>query len=225
MPNFQGVILDVDGTLVDSNDAHAQAWLEALEAEGFEVSFEQIRRLIGMGSDKLLPEVTGLSKDSPTGRRISQRRAEIFKTDYLPSLKPFPQTRELLQRLHDDGMELFVASSAEQDELGRLLEMAGATDLIQEKTSSDDAEHSKPDPDIVQATLGKMEYAPSEVVMLGDTPYDLQAAQKSGIALIALRCGGWTDPDLAGAIAIYHDPADLLAHYGTSPFGQNGGQK
>lgn len=225
MPNFQGVILDVDGTLVDSNDAHAQAWQEALEAEGFEASFEQIRRLIGMGSDKLLPEVAGLSKDSSEGQRISQRRAEIFKTHYLPTLKPFPQTRELLQRMHEDGLKLFVASSAEQDELVKLLEIAGATDFIQAKTSSDDAEHSKPDPDIVKATLGKMAYAPAEVVMLGDTPYDLQAAQKAGLALIGLRCGGWVDSDLAGAIAIYHDPADLLAYYSTSPFSRNGMQK
>jgi phosphoglycolate phosphatase-like HAD superfamily hydrolase len=124
--------------------------------------------------------------------------------------------------MQNDGLKLFVASSAEQDELAQLLEIAGVTDFIQKKTSSDDAKRSKPDPDIVQTTLEKMGYAPSEVVMLGDTPYDLQAAQKAGVPLIALRCGGWTDPDLAGAIAIYHDPADLLAHYDTSPLARAG---
>lgn len=217
MPRFRGVILDVDGTLIDSNDAHALAWQEALEAEGFEASFEQIRRLIGMGSDNLLPEVTGLSKDSPTGQRISQRRGEIFKERYLPMLKAFPRVPELLQHMQDKGLELVIASSAKQDELGKLLELAGASGFVEEKTSSDDAEHSKPDPDIVQAALQKMGHAPHEVVMLGDTPYDVQAAQKAGVAIIALRCGGWTDPDLAGAIAIYYDPADLLVHYDTSP--------
>lgn len=217
MPNFQGVILDVDGTLVDSNDAHALAWQEALEAEGFAASFEQIRRLIGMGSDKLLPEVTGLSADSAAGRRISQRRGEIFKERYLPTLKAFPEVPALLRRMQNSGLELVVGSSAKQDELTGLLEVAGATGFIEEKTSSDEAEHSKPDPDIIQASLEKTGYAPHEVVMLGDTPYDLEASQKAGVPMIALRCGGWTDPDLTGAIAIYHDPADLLAHYDASP--------
>lgn len=217
MANFSGAILDVDGTLIDSNDAHAQAWLEAFETEEFAVSFEQIRRLIGMGDDKLLPEIIGLSKDSAVGQRISQRRAEIFKARYLPNLKAFPQVPELLERMRNSGLELFIASSAKQDELAKLLEIAGATGFIEEETSSDDAQHSKPDPDIIQAALAKMGRASHEVVMIGDTPYDVQAAQKAGVPMIAFRCGGWTDPDLAGAIAIYHDPADLLAHYDTSP--------
>jgi len=108
----RGVILDVDGTLVDSNDAHARAWVEALKEGGFDVPFDRVRRLIGMGGDKLLPEVTGLQEDHPRAKPIGERRGQIFKTKYLPSLRPFPGTRDLLLRMRGEGLKLAVASSA-----------------------------------------------------------------------------------------------------------------
>jgi phosphoglycolate phosphatase-like HAD superfamily hydrolase len=121
--------------------------------------------------------------------------------------------------MRDRGLKLAVASSAKKDELTPLLKVFGADDLIQDKTSSDDANNSKPDPDIVHAALKQLGL-PSEVaVMLGDTPYDVEAAAKAGVAVIAFRCGGWSDSDLAGALAVYADPADLLAHYDSSPLG------
>ena len=214
---IRGVILDVDGTLVDSNDAHARAWVEALAEEGIRVEFERVRPLIGMGGDKLLPEISGIEEESPEGKRISERRGEVFKEKYLPSIKPCRGSRELLKRMKGDGLKLVVASSAKEDELDPLLEIAGASGLIEEKTSSDDAENSKPDPDIIQAALDGSGLSPEEAVMLGDTPYDIEAAKKAGVDTVALRCGGWKDEDLAGAIAIYDDPADLLAHYDRSP--------
>jgi HAD superfamily hydrolase (TIGR01509 family) len=217
LSKIRGIILDVDGTLVDSNDAHAKAWVEALAEHGINVSFEQVRKLIGMGGDKLLPEVAGIAEDSPKGKAISQRRGEIFKTRYLPNIKAFPRTRELLLRMHDDGLKLVVASSAKEDELKPLLEIAGTADLIEEKTSSDDADNSKPDPDIVKAALDSAGLSADEAIMLGDTPYDIEAASKAGVKVIAFRCGGWDDAHLAGAIAIYDGPADLLAHYDESP--------
>jgi HAD superfamily hydrolase (TIGR01509 family) len=217
LSKIRGIILDIDGTLVDSNDAHARAWVEALAEHGINVSFEQVRPLIGMGGDKLLPKVSGISEDSPEGKAISQRRGEIFKTRYLPHLKAFPRTRELLLRMRDDGLKLVVASSAKEDELKPLLEIAGAADLIEEKASSDDADHSKPDPDIVKAALDSAGFAADEALMLGDTPYDIEAATRAGVSVIAFRSGGWDDAHLAGAIAIYDGPADLLAHYDESP--------
>ncbi len=218
MSPARAVILDVDGTLVDSNDAHAAAWIDALREAGRDVPFEKVRRLIGMGGDKLVPEVVGLAEDTPEGKRIAERRKEIFKTRYLPDLGPFPDTDKLLHRMHETGLKLVVASSAAADELEQLLEIAGATDLVEKRTSSSDAEHSKPDPDIVQVALESAGVDPSEAIMLGDTPYDIQAATKAGVRLVAVRCGGWDDDDLKGAIAIYDAPADLLAHYDTSPF-------
>lgn len=220
MKQIRGVILDVDGTLVDSNDAHAHAWVDALAEHGISVPFEKVRPLIGMGGDKLLPEASGIGEDTPEGGRISERRGEIFKERYLPKLKAFPSTRELLRRMRDDGLKLVVASSAKEDELKSLLKIAGADDLIEEKTSSDDAENSKPDPDIVKAALESSGLAPDEVVMIGDTPYDIESASRAGVRVVAVRTGGWKDADLSGAIAIFDDPADLLARYESSPLGK-----
>jgi phosphoglycolate phosphatase-like HAD superfamily hydrolase len=220
LSKIHGIILDVDGTLVDSNDAHAKAWVEALAEHGINVSFEQVRKLIGMGGDKLLPKVAGIAEDTPEGKAIGKRRGEIFKTRYLPNIKAFPRTRELLLRMRDGGLKLVVASSAKEDELKPLLEIAGAADLIEEKTSSDDADNSKPDPDIVKAALDGAGFSADEAVMLGDTPYDIEAATKAGVKVIAFRCGGWDDAHLAGAMAIYDGPSDLLAHYDESPLKQ-----
>ena len=138
----------------------------------------------------------------------------------MPQLKAFPDTDRLLQHMRDNGLKLVVASSAEADELEALLDIAGATGLVEARTSSSDAENSKPDPDIVQVALDNLGYPAEEVVMLGDTPYDIEAAGKAGLDVIAVRCGGFSEQQLAGAIAIYDAPADLLARYDTSPLGR-----
>jgi HAD superfamily hydrolase (TIGR01509 family) len=216
----RGVILDVDGTLVDSNEAHARAWVEALAEAGHEVEFAQVRDLIGKGGDKLLPEVSGVEEESEQGQALSERRAELFKERYLPEIKPFPQTRELVERMRAEGIRVVVASSAQKGELGPLLETAQVSDLVESATSSSDAENSKPDPDIVAAALEKLGLRPEEVLMLGDTPYDIEAAAGANVPTIALRCGGWGDAELDGALAIYDDPAELLARFDQSPFVQ-----
>ena len=213
MTTVRGVILDVDGTLVDSNDAHAHAWVDALAEHGYPVPYEKVRCLIGMGGDKLLPQVAGIEKDSEPGQAIDRRRGEIFKQRYLPKLHPFPQVRPLLQRMRDEGWTLVVASSAKSDELDPLLDIAQVTDLVEATTSSNEAKHSKPSPDIVQVALDKLGYPAQEAVMLGDTPYDVEAAAKAGVRTIAFRCGGWGDADLRGAWQVYADAADLLAHF------------
>jgi phosphoglycolate phosphatase-like HAD superfamily hydrolase len=216
MKRVRGVILDVDGTLVESNDAHARSWVEALAEAGIRVQFETVRQLIGMGGDKLLPRVSGLREDSPEGEKISKRRKEIFR-GLLPSLRPTRAAGDLLVFLHRKGFRLGVASSAKKDELEPLLRICGAENLIGPRTSSDDADQSKPDPDIVQAALEHLRLPPQEALMLGDTPYDVEAGRQARVGVIALRCGGWGNRHLTGAVAIYDDPADLLAHYPTSP--------
>lgn len=217
MVELRGVILDIDGTLVDSNAANARAWQDALAAYGYNPLYGEIRRLIGMGSDQLLPILIGVDSKSEEGQEISDLRSEIFQTRYLPRLQPFPQARELLAQMRAIGLTLVVASSAKQEELEKLLAIANVADLVQAVTSADDAEHSKPAPDIIEAALAKMAHARNTVVMLGDTPYDLAAAMRAGVPMIALRCGGWQDMDLQDAVAIYDDPADLLANFAMSP--------
>lgn len=217
MQTIHGILVDVDGTLVDSNDAHAHAWVRALAEAGHIVPFEQVRGLIGMGGDQLLPAVSGVDAESVEGKKISQRRGEIFTEHYLPDLQPFPQVREFIRFLLNQNFKLVVASSASEDDLEHLLKVANVADLLKSATSADDAAESKPEPDIIHAALNKIKLAPDQVVMLGDTPYDVQAAQKAGVATIAVRSGGWNDADLADAIAIYNDCADLFANFDQSP--------
>jgi HAD superfamily hydrolase (TIGR01509 family) len=213
------VLLDIDGTLVDSNDAHARAWVGSLAAHGYVVPFEQVRPLIGKGGDKILPQLVGLDPESSEAERMSETRSELFLQE-LPTLRPTPGARALLERLIAEGLELVVATSAKAEEVRALLEQAGVSDLIQLASSSDDADRSKPDPDIVQAALRKSGSQALHSAMIGDTPYDIEASSRARVPTIALRCGGgWGDDALAGAVAIYDDPADLLAHFDESPLG------
>lgn len=211
-------LLDVDGTLIDSNDAHALAWVDAFAEHGHEVSFAKVRDLIGKGGDKLMPETIRVEKDSPEGQTIAKQRGAIFAKRYLPQLRAFPEARELLLALAAAGLELVIATSAQADELTALLKQAGLDDLIKAAATSSDAKESKPDPDIVLAALRAAGCRAAEAVMLGDTPYDVEAAIKAGVQVVGLRCGGWKDMDLAGATAIYDDVSDLRKHLDGSPF-------
>ncbi|MBD2460618.1 HAD family hydrolase [Oscillatoria sp. FACHB-1407] len=218
---LQGLLLDVDGTLVLSNDAHAQAWVEAFAKFGYDIDFETVRGMIGMGGDRIMPQlVPGLNDEEGTGKEISAYRKQLVLEKFVPQLAPANGSRELLQKMQESGLKLVVASSASNEELGALLKAAQVDDLIQDATTSSDTEASKPAPDIVEAALNKGNFAPDEVVMLGDTPYDIESAAKAGVPVIAMRCGGFQEEQLKGAIAIYNDPADLLQHYDESPLAQ-----
>jgi len=214
---LRAVIFDVDGTLIDSNDAHAEAWLRAFHEALVPVTREAVRHAIGMGGDKLLPSVSGIDAESEAGRRLSARRAEIFEAHYLSGLTPFPGAADLIATLGAKGFLLGIASSSKRTDLEKLLTVAGLTDLIEKKTAGDEVEESKPEPDIVVAALQHLGVSAGEAVMIGDTPYDVKAARGAGVACIAFRCGGWRDSDLAGALAIYHGPLHLLARLDSSP--------
>jgi phosphoglycolate phosphatase-like HAD superfamily hydrolase len=208
---LSAVLFDIDGTLVDSNDAHANAWVEAFAEAGVVVTFAAVRRCIGMGGDKLIPAVALIDAESPLGREIGRRRGAIFKTKYLPHLQPFRGAAALAAAIKQRGLTMVAASSAKRDELKTLLKVAGVDALLDGATSSDDAAESKPDPDILQAALKKAGATAEEAVMIGDTPYDIEAASRAGVVALAFRCGGWGDDDLRGARAIYDGPWDLLA--------------
>src|SRR6056297_21460 len=212
--NWTTAILDIDGTLIESNDAHARAWVDTAGEFGYEVAFEQVRPLIGMGGSEVLQALTGLRDSEPDGRQIKNRSGEIFRERYLPGLDPAPGARALLQRFEADGIRRIVATSASPDRVAALLAQARVDDLVEDATSSGDVEESKPAPDIVEAALEQAGCAPRQALMIGDTPYDIDAASKAAVAIIVVRCGGWwTDEDLGGADAIFDDPADVLEHY------------
>jgi HAD superfamily hydrolase (TIGR01509 family) len=211
---IRGILLDIDGTLVLSNDAHAHSWVDAFAEFGYTVSYDEVRWLIGMGGDKLISTVQPDLNDSEgVGKQIKEARSKIFLEKYAPDLIPAPGSRELLQTLLARDLKLIAASSSKQDELDVLLKAAEVDDLLTEATTSDDAENSKPDPDIVEVALDQIGFSADEVLMLGDTPYDINAAKKAGVRCVVVRSGGWPDSKLHGALAIYDDPADVLAHF------------
>jgi HAD superfamily hydrolase (TIGR01509 family) len=212
-----GVLFDVDGTLVDSVDAHTRAWLAAFAEAGHAVEYGRLRGMIGMGGDKLLPAAIGVSKDSDEGRRLSKRRAAIFLERELPTIRPTRGARDLVDAVRRSSLRVGFATSAEEDELRALLDIVGATDLLDRAANADDVDRSKPDPDVVHAALAKVGLDADAAVLVGDTRYDIEAAARSGVPAIALRSGGWRDEDLTGAVAIYDDPADLLAHLDDTP--------
>lgn len=213
----RAILFDVDGTLVDSNDAHADAWVKAFTKHGVNVDWTKVRRCIGMGGDKLMPEVSGLDEESPQGTKIAEARGEIFKREFLPAIKSLRQAKQLVAAVKALGYTVVAASSAQKDELTALLKIAGAESLMDAKTSSDDAEESKPEPDIILAALRRAKAKAAEAIMIGDTPYDVEAATRAGVKIIGFRSGGWGDADLKGTIAIYDGPWDLLEKIDQSP--------
>ena len=215
----KAVLFDVDGTLIDSNDAHAEAWIKAFREFDVRVDPIEVRRSIGMGGDKLMPRVSGLEEESPLGEKISRRRGEIFKEELLPTLKPFPGAHDLIAEIGARGWTTVAASSASKSDLKALLKIANATQLMDDWTSSDDADQSKPEPDIIHAALDRAKAMPNQAIMIGDTPYDVAAARSAGVRVVAFRCGGWIDPDLTGAIEIYDGPWDLLSRLERSVIG------
>ncbi len=220
MALVQNVIFDVDGTLVDSVDEHAEAWRRAFLEFGRDVPFAHVRSQIGKGADQLLPVFFTEDELEKFGQELSDYRSALFKREFMPKLRPFAQVRELFLRLREDGFKLVLASSAKEDELERYMRLCRIDGLTHAETSKDDAAKSKPHPDIFDAAMQRLGRPdPHTVVVIGDTPFDALAAGKLGLASVGLRCGGFSEEDLrtAGCRDIYQDPAELLARYESSP--------
>jgi HAD superfamily hydrolase (TIGR01549 family) len=215
----KAAVFDIDGTLVDSVDLHACAWQEAFAMFGYEVTFEQARSQIGKGGDQLIPVFLSEAQQQDHGVALEEWRGERFRTMYLPMVRPFSAVPELLRRVRDAGLKVAVASSAKRAELEVYLELAGITGLVDESTSSGDADKSKPAPDIFEVALQKLRIAAADAVAIGDTPYDAQAAGKAGMQTIGMLCGGFTEAGLraGGCVAVYPGPGALLACLDASP--------
>jgi phosphoglycolate phosphatase-like HAD superfamily hydrolase len=211
---IEAVIFDVDGTLVDTVDQHAKAWQRAFAHFGHDVDFAAIRSQIGKGGDQLMPVFLSKEEVERRGKEIENYRLELFKREYLPHVRGFPKVRDLFERILRAGKQIALASSAKGEELDAYKKAANIADLVEEETSSDDAERSKPYPDIFDAALARLKLAPERAAVVGDSPYDAEAAGKAGLQTIGVLCGGFAEADLrkAGAAEIFRDPADLLAN-------------
>jgi HAD superfamily hydrolase (TIGR01549 family) len=217
----EAVIFDIDGTLLDSVDLHARAWQEAFAHFGKQIEFDRIRSQIGKGGDQLLPVFLDQNELKQFGHDLEEFRSKLFKTRYLPQVKPFPAVRELFQTIKAAGQRVALASSAKGDELQVFERIAQIDDLVQVETSSADAERSKPYPDIFEAALKKLgsDVHRENAIVVGDSPHDAEAAAKAKLRTVGVLCGGFPKSDLlqAGCIAIYDGPEDLLRNLDRSP--------
>lgn len=214
---LKALIFDIDGTLLDSVNLHAQAWAETFAHFGYSVPAEDVRMQIGKGGDQLLPVYLSKAELEQKGDEIQKFRGDLFKRKYRPQVKVFPDVRALFEKLNADDYKVGLASSSKGDDLEYYKKLAQIDDLLHVETSSEDAEKSKPHPDIFEAALDRLgsSVKPEEVLVIGDTVYDVEAAGKIGIKSIGVLCGGFDEKSLrkAGALAIFKDPSDLLARY------------
>ena len=211
----KALLCDIDGTLVQSNWLHAGAWQAAFREMGIELELEDVRRQIGKGGNELIPVFVPWWKREQVKEPLKELRSFIFRTEYLKQVEAIPRVRELLLRLKRAGIRLSLASSANSEDLKIYKRIAQIEDLIEEESSADDADRAKPHPDIFQATLKRLKLEPDEVLALGDTPYDAEAAGKAGIWTIGVETGGWSREELlaAGCVEVYKDVGELLDRF------------
>ena len=214
--SIKAFIFDLDGTLVDSNDLHVASWERAFRHFGKRFSLDQLRAQIGKGSDQYLPEFLTPEEIERFGKKLDEYRSRLFREEYLPKVRPFPKVRELFERIQGEGKPIVLATSGKKSETRHYVKLLEIGDQIAGQTTADDAEESKPAPDIFEAALGKLKgIAPNEAMIVGDTRFDMEAARRAGSPSIGVLCGGKTEAELkqAGALAVYFEPADLPARY------------
>ena len=204
----QAALLDVDGTLVDSNYQHALAWYRAFRRSGIVLPLWRIHRHVGMGGDQLVPALAGDDVDEARGDEIRELRGEAY-AELIEEIEPLEGARELIVDLKGRGLTVVLASSSPQDELDRYLDLLDARELADGWTTDDDVQATKPEPDLVQAALEKA--GTDDGLMVGDTPWDIEAARKAGVETVCLVTGGFSEQELreTGAAAVFESMGDL----------------
>ena len=215
---IRAILFDVDGTLIDSNEAHVDSWAIAFRQAGHPQEVDDIRRQIGKGGDLLVPSLLPEATEEQR-KAIAKAHGDHFKKAYLPHVKPFPDARALLAHAKESGRKVVLASSAKQDEIDHYVQLLDAKELLDAVTSADDVDASKPEPDIFGAAIEKVDVEAGAAIVVGDTIYDVEAARRTGIAAVGLTSGPFNRAQLkdAGAISVFTDAADLLASFDRSP--------
>lgn len=217
----RAAIFALEGTLVDSQEARVLAWLVAMHDCGYDVSLELLRPLMGMGPGELIPTATGLSANSEEARRILVRHTQVFRTWYLPRLLPFVGTRRLLHRMKRDGLRTLAVVSANGQEAAELVRACGAGDLLDDVITAGDDAPNATFAHALEMAVARSGAGRDGAVLVGNSPFDVAVGRRVGVDVVALRSGGWSLETLQGALAVYEDVQDLLARYGSSPFGSS----
>ncbi|MGO4433761.1 HAD family hydrolase [Paenarthrobacter sp. RAF9] len=220
----RAVLFDVDGTLIDSSYFHAMAWWQAFRREGLDIEMSAIHRRVGMGGDKLIQSLVPDCTDEMQ-EDLKSAHGAVFST-FWPTLRPFDSARDLLVACSNAGLAVGLASSAQERDLDVSRHLLDAGSSIDAWTSSNDAEESKPAPDILMACLEKLGVDPEDAVFVGDAVWDVKAGAAIGVPVVALTCGGISEAELrdAGASEVYDNPQQLLEHLETSLIGQLSGR-
>jgi len=211
-------ILDIDGTLVDTNYQHALAWYQAFRQSDVHLPVWRIHRHIGMGGDQLVAALAGEDVEDELGDEIRSAEKALYLA-VIETTEPFAGARELLQDLRERSRRVVLASSAKAKEVDHYLDVLDARELVDGWTTSADVERTKPEPDLVLAALEKL--GTRDAVMVGDTPWDVKAAQSAGVETIAVLTGGFSDDELreAGAVAVFESIEELRRRIGETPLG------
>lgn len=209
-------ILDVDGTLVDTNFQHAIAWYRAFRQHDVHLPIWRIHRAIGMGGDQIVPELAGEEVEEEQGEDIRSAEKALYMA-LIDEVEPLAGARELITELKDRDKAVILASSAKPDEIERYLELLGARDVVDGWTTSADVEETKPQPDLVNAALEKAET--SEAVLVGDSTWDIKAAERADVETIAVLTGGFGEDELreTGAAAVYRSIEELRQDLDNTP--------
>ena len=211
-------ILDIDGTLVDTNYQHAIAWYQAFRQHDVRLPVWRIHRHIGMGGDQLVAALAGDDVEADLGDDIRAAEKALYLAE-IQSTQPLEGALELIADLAGQGREVVLASSAKAQEVDHYLDLLDARDLVDGWTTSADVEATKPEPDLVEAALAKL--GTREAVMVGDTPWDVEAARRAGIETVAVLTGGFSEPELreAGAVAVFDSIVARRAGVAATPLG------
>jgi HAD superfamily hydrolase (TIGR01509 family) len=203
-------ILDVDGTLIDTNYQHALAWFRAFARHEIVLPIWRIHRHIGMGGDQVIAALTDEETERQLGDAIRDDEKKLYR-EMIGEVRAMDGARELIDELRRRGHRVVLATSAKPEELDHYLEMLDATERADAWTSSEDVEATKPEPDLVHAALEKLGARPEDAVMIGDTPWDVEAAKRAGVGTIAVLTGGFAAEELrdAGALAVYESVVEL----------------